>query len=102
MSNQIKPTQKVKVERSIEGSPYQEIIINYELVHALSETQLAHDTWTYLMFRNLLTDDLSKRIMAIVEEQKPVFQKYELGKYELRAHYKFEQSELLNEEDSSM
>lgn len=89
---------QVQVKRSIEGGKYQKITIDVELFNALSEYHKLNDVFTYLVVNNLI--DLDSKIFNHFSKTNEncgnIFKKYKLDKYDIRAHYIFEEAVEIN------
>jgi hypothetical protein len=88
---------KVKILKSIEGGPYEEVVLEKELVDALFEFDEASTTFTFLITRGILIDEVKEGLTKIIENCKKNFLIHGLSKYDIRANYKFEESIFLYE-----
>lgn len=95
----MKEIEKVKILKSVEGSEFKEVILDKELVIALSEWSrlCLSTTWLY---ENDIKFDVDK-INKISDELTQVFRKYKLDKYDVRANYKFDESTILTNSELS-
>ena len=91
---------KVQVRKSVEGGSYRVVQIEKELMDSLIRFDQVNNTFTFLFVNGMLKmdDDLSDKLLAIIEECKLVFRKYNLDKYDIRAHYKWNDAKLLETE----
>jgi hypothetical protein len=85
---------KVQVKKSVEGGKYKVVILESELVDALLKFDRMNDTATFLIVNGIIKvdSDIADQLFAIGEDCKSVFRKYNLDKYDVRAHYKWNES----------
>lgn len=88
---------EVKISRSIEGEPFQKVILHKELVIALGGHKQVTEAFVFLIETNMIVDEQIPKFKEIISNYEKVFREYGLNKYEVRANYNFDQSELINE-----
>ena len=86
---------KVKISKSVEGGPYEEVVLDKKLVDALFEYNEANKVFLYLHNRGILSDEVKTHIGEVLESSKSIFKEYGLDKYDVRANYLFDKSELI-------
>jgi hypothetical protein len=86
---------KVRISRSIEGEAFSDVILDRELVVALAGFNQATESFVFLLEKGWITDDLTMKFKKDLEAYESVFRKYNLNKYEVRANYKFEESQII-------
>ena len=90
---------KIRVKKSVEGGKYKVVVLEEELVDALLKFDRMNDTLTFLLFNRIVVvdGDVTDQLVAIGEECKAVFRKYNLDKYDVRASYKWNESKRVKE-----
>lgn len=88
---------KVQVLKSVEGGSYTKVVLEERLFNALIELDVFNTTFNYLMVSNLLNDELTNKMKIIYSETLSIIKEYGLDKYDIRAHYKFNEAKRLLE-----
>jgi hypothetical protein len=85
---------KIQVKKSIEGGKYKNVIIEDELFDALLKYNRLNETFTFLSTNGLMdmNSDVFGGLSKIDQECSNIFRLYNLDKYDVRAHYKFEEA----------
>jgi hypothetical protein len=90
---------KIEIKKSIEGGKYKKVILDKELVDALYNYDKANEVATYLICNGLvdMKSDVIQKINDKINSCYVIFfEKYKLDKYDVRAHYLFNESKIVD------
>lgn len=89
---------KIAIQKSVEGGEFQTVILDEKLVSSLSDFNRTVEAFNFLFFtKSIITKDdvVYNKLCEIMDQCELVFKEYGLDKYDKRANYLFDKSEIV-------
>jgi len=96
---------KVVIKRSVEGGEWRVVVLDKKVVDALYDYNKASETFTYLFITKRVCstgDDVYNKLVQIMNDSENVMKEFGLDKYDKRAHYLFEESYPVDEQEKEV